>query len=367
MTPAVWTLRLAFIAAFFGLFAAGVLSTGHWLKLAVPCGGSQGCQTVAMHPSSRLLGVPIAYVGFAAYLVIIAILTRVSHSRLARQVLCLLAAIGTLASAGLLIYSAIVIQATCWWCIASGAAMASLLGLALVMLRAKQPPAPIAGWFLVSLALVVSTALGAQAGWMKQQANQPPVPAERLVSLTAVELVDPNKTLGPQDAPVTVVMFSDLWCPMCRVAHDLLTKVQKTQPDLVRLAYRHRPLAEIRGHESSGAAAALSEIAAEQGKFWSFIEEIYCKPKQLDRDGYLQLLEQLEIDGEAAENRIADPKDAAVEHVWRDQMFAESIGIHATPTFIVIVEGHPPLSANLGTLPKLLNQAIAIAPRKPSP
>lgn len=48
----------ALAAAFAGLFIAAVLSAGHLLDLPVPCGRSRGCLAVALHPSSKVLGVP---------------------------------------------------------------------------------------------------------------------------------------------------------------------------------------------------------------------------------------------------------------------------------------------------------------------
>ena len=55
----------AALVAFGGLFAAGVLSAGHILKLPVPCGSSSGCVAVASDPSSRFAGIPIAFFGGA--------------------------------------------------------------------------------------------------------------------------------------------------------------------------------------------------------------------------------------------------------------------------------------------------------------
>jgi len=61
----------ASLVAFGGLLAAGVLSAGHILKLPVPCGSSNGCVAVASDPSSRFTGIPIAFFGVVAYIVIL--------------------------------------------------------------------------------------------------------------------------------------------------------------------------------------------------------------------------------------------------------------------------------------------------------
>src|SRR4026207_289531 len=72
----VWLPVAALFVAFGGLYAAAVLSAGHLLELPVPGGTSSGCATVASHPSSAVLGVPIALFGVAAYVAIIFLLTR---------------------------------------------------------------------------------------------------------------------------------------------------------------------------------------------------------------------------------------------------------------------------------------------------
>jgi protein-disulfide isomerase len=125
-------------------------------------------------------------------------------------------------------------------------------------------------------------------------------------------------------------------------------------PAGVRLVFRHLPFWQIRGHELSRAQAALSEMAAEKGKFWQFVTTVYSRPK-LDRAGYLALMETLGFEAAAVETRLADPNDPAVARVLRDEKLAERLNINQTPTFIVLLDGHQPISANQRTLTRLLN------------
>lgn len=356
---AAWLPLAASVVAFAGLFAASVLGVGHLLDLPVPCGRGHGCVAVATHPSSRLFGVPIAFLGVAAYLAMIVLLGQVAASRRSRLALLAVAGLGTAGSVALLIYSQAVIRATCVWCLASGAAMTTLLVLAAALVWARGPLRPARPDVVFGLGLLTAAAVGVQAGQMRRAALTPPIPAERMAGVSAEELVDPAKSLGPADAPVTIVEFADLRCPACRAAHASLVNLQRADPGLVRLAFRHRPLAEIRGHESSGAAAALGEIAAEQGRFWPFVEAVYARRGTPDRAGYLQILSRLGMDPHVAEARIGDPRDAAVARVWRDVDLAERLGVDSTPTFLVLVAGRPPVSANLRTLPRVLNAIAA--------
>lgn len=347
----------ALLIAFAGLYVTGVLSLGHVLDVPVPCGGSKGCGAVAAHPSSKFFGVPIAFIGVGAYLAIILTLTRAGESARARRAALALTLVGAATSAALLWHSRTVIGATCLWCVGSAAAMWALAGLTVMMCRTRcvrdTPPHSLYVW---GLAFLTTTAVGLQAGWMEREAKRPPIEAPRLAAIERDELVDPAKTLGPADAPVTVVIFADLSCPACRAAHHALVKFQKDNPRGVRLVWRHVPL-----WEHSAAAAALSEIAAEQGKFWEFAETLYADPRRFSRAGLLGLMRDLGLDAEEAERRIADGEDPSIARLNADLALAEALGVHATPTFVVLVEGRPPVSANQRTLETYLNSVTVQA------
>jgi uncharacterized membrane protein len=359
LSPISGRLPLAILTtAFVGLFAAAVLSIGHVLKLPVPCGSSQGCIAVALHPSSQLMGIPIAYGGVAAYVLMITVARFAPTERWAQIAGVGLASIGTLVSAYLLYYSHAIIGATCRWCIASGVAMGLLLLLSIFLLKMRHasPVRPAIFW---GLAAVTSLAVGVQAGLIEAGASKPPVGAERLRHFSAETLIDPYKSLGPAGAPVTIIMFGDMWCPGCRAVHAPLVEYQSQHPAGVRLVFRHFPLHRIRGHEFSGTIAALSEIAAETGQFWSFVELVYQQHGPLTGNMYLHLLSRLGTNVDEVEARLKNADEPAYGRVLRDMELAEEIGINSTPTFIVLLADHEPISANQRTLGRLLNSPQA--------
>jgi protein-disulfide isomerase len=284
---------LALLVALCGLFAAGVLGIGHWLDLPLPCGESSGCVIVAMHPASKLFSVPIAYFGVAAYIASLLLWWRAPVSKRALWSAFAIAALGTLLSAALVLVSVKVIQATCLWCIASAIAMSILLVLSIAALRSRHPLRTLSGSTVLSLAFLLVAALALQTRFMRVNALRPPIPVERIAAVPARQIVDTANTIGPRDAPVTIVLFTDMWCPGCRRVHPAMMDYQRTHPQAVRLVYRHLPLYQIKGHEFSGTAAALSEIAAEKGKFWDFIESVQSQNAPRDSAGYLKLISRL--------------------------------------------------------------------------
>lgn len=342
-----------------GLFIAGVLSAGHILDLPIPCGGSQGCDTVAAHPASKIAGVPIAFLGVLAYLAQIAVVGRASLSRRSQWLFAVTAGLGAAASAGLLLYAQLVIRATCLWCVASAVAMFLQFGFGLVWLRCRRVQSGPRWWAGWGLGLLTALMIGVQVGRMERQASAPPVGTEALTQLGPGVLDDPLKAVGPASAVVTVVVFADLLCPACRDIMPSLLQYQQANPAYVRIVYRHRPLWNIRGHESSKAAAALSEIAAEAGKFWAFAHAVHVV-KPVTRNDYVGILQALQLDVGTSEARLNDPADPAIIRVQRDMGWAEQLGIHATPTFLVFVGNRTPVSATLRGLPRVLNSAAVV-------
>lgn len=80
------------------------------------------------------------------------------------------------------------------------------------------------------------------------------------------------KILGPKDAPVKLVVFSDFECPLCARMAKILNRVHENFPERVTIAYRYYPLPS---HPHAFRAAEAAECAAEQGKFWQFHDELF--------------------------------------------------------------------------------------------
>jgi len=88
--------------------------------------------------------------------------------------------------------------------------------------------------------------------------------------------------LGPPNAPVTVVIYSDFQCLFCGRLHaDAETQIvdKYVRTGKVRLELRHYP---ILGKESMPAAeAALA--AADQGKYWEYRDILFENFKGVDK------------------------------------------------------------------------------------
>lgn len=139
--------------------------------------------------------------------------------------------------------------------------------------------------------------------------------------------VGSSPVLGPKDAAVTIVVFSDLECPYCAEAHAELELLQSQMPRDVRLVFKHFPLSF---HPNAGDAARAASAMAEQGKFWEFIHLAYQRQDALGPRQYEAIVEQ--IGGDLAAYRVTVDQRKHIERIERDMQLGEQINVAGTPT-----------------------------------
>lgn len=80
-------------------------------------------------------------------------------------------------------------------------------------------------------------------------------------------------TVGPKDAQITFVEFSDFQCPFCGRAYPTINQLMKEYEGKVQLVFKHFPLISI--HPRAQKASEASECARDQGKFWEFHNALF--------------------------------------------------------------------------------------------
>jgi protein-disulfide isomerase len=119
-----------------------------------------------------------------------------------------------------------------------------------------------------------------------------------------------------------VVLYADLTCPHCAVAHERLRE------EGARVVFRH--LALKARHPRALALAYAAEAAAAQDAFWPFADSTYADQGRLDDPHLWERCAQLELDVDRFE---ADRRsDAVVERVRRDVRDALRAGATGTPS-----------------------------------
>jgi predicted DsbA family dithiol-disulfide isomerase len=72
----------------------------------------------------------------------------------------------------------------------------------------------------------------------------------------------PGHRIGPDDAAVTIVVWSDFLCPYCAAEAPVLDRLRREHPQDVRVIYRHYPLPM---HPGADLAAEAAVEAGRQG------------------------------------------------------------------------------------------------------
>jgi protein-disulfide isomerase len=145
---------------------------------------------------------------------------------------------------------------------------------------------------------------------------------------------DDSPTLGPDDAPVTLVEFLDPECVACGAAHLRVLAILEIYEGQIRYVVRYFP-----NHANSTMAIAATEAAGEQGKYWEMQGLLFARQSewieqatpQIER--FMSYAEELELDMETFTTDIQDP--AYVELSERDLQDAHSLNLFGTPTFFV--------------------------------
>ena len=194
--------------------------------------------------------------------------------------------------------------------------------------------------------MVAIALLGAIVGYLVMIRGMIPDP------IKAQQMSVPQaKSLGSQEARLTLVEYADFQCPFCglfarNTKDELIDKYIKT--GLVRLEYKHFPIV---GEESLWAAHA-SECAAEQGRFWEYHDKLF-KSQAGENQGAFS---KSNLKGFAAEIGLQEESfntcmDSGkyLEAIKSDFDAGSRLGARATPTFFLngnkIIEGAQPFQA----------------------
>jgi protein-disulfide isomerase len=135
---------------------------------------------------------------------------------------------------------------------------------------------------------------------------------------------------GPEDAPVTIVEFSDFQCPFCQRVVATLDQVQREYGDQVRIAFKHMPLSM---HPKAPDAHAAAEAAHRQGRFWEMHDRIFGNQQEMGPEKYAEYARELRLDLERFDRDRASPE--VKERIEADKRVADGLGVSGTPAFFV--------------------------------
>jgi protein-disulfide isomerase len=145
-----------------------------------------------------------------------------------------------------------------------------------------------------------------------------------------VVIPEGEPSLGPEDAPVVVVEFSDFQCPYCKRAHAVIEQVLEQYADQIRFVYRDYPLPN---HPRALPAAAAARCAGEQGRYWEYHGNLMTVNGSLDDADLEKRAGDLNLDADAfSECLDSNRYDEAIRAGLTD---GQAVGVTGTPAFFI--------------------------------
>jgi protein-disulfide isomerase len=157
----------------------------------------------------------------------------------------------------------------------------------------------------------------------------------------SVAATGPSK--GPEDAPITIVEFSDYECPYCVRAEPTVKDLLAAYPGKIRLVYRDFPLPN---HAAAPKASEAGHCAGDQGKFWEMHARLFAANGKLAVSDLKSYAREVGVDGAKFDRCLDSGEKASV--VAFHKKAGDEAGVSGTPAFFVngrLLSGAQPLEA----------------------
>jgi len=193
-------------------------------------------------------------------------------------------------------------------------------------LKKRKPLSP-----YIHLFIPIAFVLGLGAGYLLWGHAATPAAAGTTEVKRVTVSTDGDPSIGPDDAPVTIVEFSDYQCPYCQ-AWDQQTfdQLMANYPNKIRFVYRDLPLPS---HPEAIPAAEAANCAGEQGAYWKYHDALFSGQYTLGRAAYEQYAADLGLDTTTF-NACLDDHHTQAE-VKADAADAARLGLNGTPSFVI--------------------------------
>jgi len=187
---------------------------------------------------------------------------------------------------------------------------------------------------LVYIFIPIAFLLGIGGGYLLWGGEQPPVAAaaaDQNPSRRVAVSTDDDPSIGPKNAPITIIEFSDYQCPYCEVWYtQVYQQLLASYPDQILFVYRDLPLPM---HPEALPAAEAADCAGEQNAYWKYHDALFDQKYGLNRAAYEHYAIDLGLDTNAFAACLDSNRYES--EVQADASEAARIGITGTPSFVV--------------------------------
>ena len=174
-----------------------------------------------------------------------------------------------------------------------------------------------------------------------------PVPHTAAAQALFAGVPEQGPALGAPGAPVTLVEFADLQCPVCAAfARDTLPTLVRREVRPGRLRIVFAPLTFIGADSGHGAQMALA--AGEQDRLWPFVDLFFANQREENSgyvdDAFLTALAQATAGLDPARALAARTQPAVARDLDSASAEAKRLHVDSTPSFALSKTGSTPVS-----------------------
>jgi len=139
-----------------------------------------------------------------------------------------------------------------------------------------------------------------------------------------------SPSLGPKDAPITIVEWSDYQCPYCQQVRPTIWKLLDEYKDKIHYVFKDFPLYM---HKDAPKAHEACHCADEQGKYFECNKILFNNRANLKVDNLKEYAKRLELDTENFNTCLDSGKYA--KQVQDEQQEGIKAGVNGTPAFFI--------------------------------
>lgn len=141
-----------------------------------------------------------------------------------------------------------------------------------------------------------------------------------------------DQILGNPGAPLTVVLFSDSTCPVCKLKYYEISKFVKEHPQDVRLFVKNVPSKNL-FYKTNDLPHRSAYCAGKQGKYWQYLDILNTQKNTSSESDLTKIADGLKL------NTInwwqcVNSEDAK-QKISRTVALAATLGVEQTPTIYV--------------------------------
>lgn len=140
-----------------------------------------------------------------------------------------------------------------------------------------------------------------------------------------------NPSIGPKDAKITVIEFSDFECPFCKRSQDVNQKLREKYKGQIRWVFRDFPLPF---HQDAMYAHMAANCSVSEGKYWDVFNLFFENSGNLGKANVDALIVKAGVSKDKYQSCMKDASNLKAE-IDADIQDGQKVGVSGTPAFFI--------------------------------